>query len=323
MKRNIAKILTLYKQHYREKYSYELDTEYSCFGYYDGLDISEVENEKNRLSLSKGSINITDTWFGILNMAGKPKLVNGSNSQQNFVLFYTDNESDTENNEELFWKEDQAFLAVMFVQLKGNENQGLNDYINAIRRFIVEEYGNNDCKIISYRLIDNADFLLVIKGNSYIKISNIVREIQNIKSIIYVNTIFSVHSKYLKGSVLKEDETLEGVRLEISAKEEGAVSKLVKKIEEELDQPLVLKNSLYRFHHNSYVIQLPPICMSDLLRLFKEEAALTHRNGLYGKLIYNINTSIENIYVYRKSDEEESGESDTKDENEQGWCEKN
>ena len=234
MKRNIAKILTLYKQHYREKYSYELDTEYSCFGYYDGLDISEVENEKNRLSLSKGSINITDTWFGILNMAGKPKLVNGSNSQQNFVLFYTDNESDTENNEELFWKEDQAFLAVMFVQLKGNENQGLNDYINAIRRFIVEEYGNNDCKIISYRLIDNADFLLVIKGNSYIKISNIVREIQNIKSIIYVNTIFSVHSKYLKGSVLKEDETLEGVRLEISAKEEGAVSKLVKKIEEEL-----------------------------------------------------------------------------------------
>ena len=211
MKRNIAKILTLYKQHYREKYSYELDTEYSCFGYYDGLDISEVENEKNRLSLSKGSINITDTWFGILNMAGKPKLVNGSNSQQNFVLFYTDNESDTENNEELFWKEDQAFLAVMFVQLKGNENQGLNDYINAIRRFIVEEYGNNDCKIISYRLIDNADFLLVIKGNSYIKISNIVREIQNIKSIIYVNTIFSVHSKYLKGSVLKEDETLEEI----------------------------------------------------------------------------------------------------------------
>lgn len=322
MKRNIAKILTLYKQHYREKYSHELDTEYSCFGYYDGLDISEVENEKNRLSLSQGSINITDTWFGILNMAGKPELVNGSNSQQNFVLFYTDNESDTENNEELFWKEDRAFLAVMFVQVNGSRKQSLNDNINAIRRFIVGEYENNDCRIISYRLIDNADFLLAIKGNSYAQISNIVKEIQNIKSIIYVNTIFSVHSKYLKGSALKEDETLEGVRLEISAKEEGAVGKLLKKIEKELGQPLILKNSLYRFHHNSYVIQLPPIFMSDLLRLFKEEAALTHRNGLYGKLIYNINTSIENIYVYRKSDEEESGESDTKDENEQGWCEK-
>lgn len=41
------RLLTLYKQHYRDKYnSGHLDSMYSCWGYYDGMTLERINGKK-------------------------------------------------------------------------------------------------------------------------------------------------------------------------------------------------------------------------------------------------------------------------------------
>lgn len=308
-KSNVARIMVLYKQHYRSQYNHLLDTDFSCFGYYDGMDIIKVKNQEGRLSLSEGNLNITDTWYYTFNV----KMLNGSNSQQTFVLFYTGSDNDIERE---FWHDKECFLATVFVQTVNNET----DTINEIQDKIVSDTEKGECSIISYRLIDNADFILFIKGRKYSEIAKVVQNIQNDSRISYINMILSVHNDYLKDVNLieeVEDEEIEGIRLEISAKNDCAIKKLIKLINEQLKDDVnntdtidltYLENNgggcFYRLHHSSYVIHFPPIRTSKILRLFKSEnsnhGALTHLNGLYGEYIFNIATFFEETYKLKE-----------------------
>lgn len=50
-----VRLLTLYKQHYLDKYNEDsvLKADYSCIGYYDGMNIRKVEPNQNGLLLRK------------------------------------------------------------------------------------------------------------------------------------------------------------------------------------------------------------------------------------------------------------------------------
>lgn len=41
------RILSLYKQHYFDRYRFVMECDYSCLGYYDGISITDVDLSKD------------------------------------------------------------------------------------------------------------------------------------------------------------------------------------------------------------------------------------------------------------------------------------
>ena len=62
------RILSLYKQHYFDRYEPEMDNQYSCLGYYDGISITEIdtadENFRSVLFAKRSKASISPIWCG-------------------------------------------------------------------------------------------------------------------------------------------------------------------------------------------------------------------------------------------------------------------
>lgn len=60
------RLITLYKQHYLDQYSKPLQSEYSCWGYYDGMDIGEMQDMRlGRVSENHSVTPISQLWYMI------------------------------------------------------------------------------------------------------------------------------------------------------------------------------------------------------------------------------------------------------------------
>ena len=58
------RLLTLYKQHYLDSYDNVLDSKITCIGYYDGLDLEKIDEEKIVNKNFPNSIApITNLWY--------------------------------------------------------------------------------------------------------------------------------------------------------------------------------------------------------------------------------------------------------------------
>ena len=135
-------ILSLYKQHFLDQYAPDMENQYSCWGYYDGLSLIpiSVESEEksedgdrqipsssyhtSRLFEKKSLASISRIWCGSMYSSMS---LDGGYSKQNVGIFRC---ADTDDENEFGKKkkelvEKSPFFAVAFVQLKDKSRYGL------------------------------------------------------------------------------------------------------------------------------------------------------------------------------------------------------
>lgn len=295
-----VKILTLYKQHYLERYERPLECEYSCWGYYDGMSITEVKESKSTLYKKRSVAGISNLWYETVN---KAKELRGYASQQNIGLFRCSLD-DNDTREEKFWSQTnrKIFMSVCFIQL--NDCVELEDF-----RTKLENMTNSEVELLAYFTFDNADLILFLQSNSYRIISEKIQEVDREDSVLYMHPVNSVWEKTLKmkyenntaefsdaaGETLINDKVKE-LRMDIAAK--GGKEKEIKlrlgKSIFDYKLPGYERISIsYNTAHENYSIFWKDTDIKTVLCLFLKDQFATHQNNLFGKTIYNIETRIQ------------------------------
>lgn len=289
-----VKILTLMKQHYLDEYQQNLECAYSCWGYYDGIDVVDVEFKESGLFKKKSNSAISDIWYQI---ARKERELEGKVSQQNIGLFRR------AEGEEEFWNESsrKIFLTVCFLQLNKCEKA-----VEIAEK--VESQSNTEVDILTYFTFDNADVVAFLQSNSYQKILDTIKLWENEEEVLYVHSVCGVLEKSLRmvelndgiiadasGNLLVND-TVDELQVDIVVAKKGFVQCMKQKFQEWNDKfPLKNYESIeysYRAGHANYTLSWKDTDMQSVLYLFLPNGIGTHLNGLFGEYIYNMETKV-------------------------------
>lgn len=289
-----VKILTLLKQHYLDEYKKDLDCAYSCWGYYDGIDIVDVRPTESRLFQKKSNSAISDIWYQI---AQKVSGLDGRVSQQNIGLFRK------ESGEEKFWEDSsrKIFLTVCFLQLKECDK----------RVEIAEQIEQDNCSeinILTYFTFDNADLVVFLQSNSYQQILDKIKSWENGGDVLYIHSVCGVLEKALReaalnGGVIEDasgnslvNDTVDELQIEIVAAKKG-FDKRLKQDFHKWNEKFPLKNYehmeyYHRAGHANYTFSWKDTDMQSVLYLLLPKGIGTHLNGLFGEYIYNMETKV-------------------------------
>lgn len=296
------RLLTLFKQHYRDVYDATLSCDYSCWGYFDGLDIMHPD----ALPCS--------TPFSALWQANGSKVAEqkGDFSSQNIgLLRYLADEADQADTA-AFWMTNSRmpFFAVLLLQLKNEA-----EYATAAR--LLEQEGcwaiddpvqKSYCRTIAYCTFDNTDLVLLIHGNSLDQMQKALRRIETLPAVRYVHSIFGVAEAYLKvcqkagtiqdmfqGTVCCLDEYVPELQINVVTDGSPDVKGILRsQLEAWAKRSSCLRSAAIsgKNGHETFTISLYNVRVTDMLRLFVPGAFGTHQNPLYGKNVYNISTSL-------------------------------
>lgn len=305
------RLLTLYKQHYRDVYNTSLMCGYSCWGYFDGLDILPC------LVPSKPSFYTSqDDLFSTLWAANGEKIAEqrGDFSTQNIGLLRYQAGDEGQRKTEQFWSDNlrMPFFAVMLVQLEKERD------FTRVSALVEQKWsGQDECQgrkivynTISYYTFDNSDLVLLVHGNSMKTLQQTVHNIEALPDIQYVHSILGVSENYLsqckkEGRILREfqdndcclDEKIPELQISVVANGDPENKNRMRLQLEHWagkNVPKLLASATVsdRNGHETYVISLKDVQVADMLRLFIPGEFGTHQNPLYGKRVYNISTSL-------------------------------
>lgn len=291
------RLLTLYKQHYLDAYKDPLACDYTCWGYFDGLDVRSVE---------------AGPLFSTLWRANGKKVAEqkGNFSAQNIGLLRHLPDENARDAVNKFWDEHKClpFFAVMLVQL-----DDADAYREAAR--LAEQAGSSQtgkpaqgpyCRTIAYGCFDNTDLVLLVHGNSLDKLQKALRRIEELEQVRYVHSIFAVSETYLRaidngaapdrfqGNLCYVDERIPEVQINVVTDgrpetRDIVCAQLWKCLGEDICQNATVAD---KTGHESFAFSLYEIRTGDMLKLFLPEGFATHQNPCYGKEIYNISTSL-------------------------------
>lgn len=304
------RLLTLYKQHYRDEYKTPLKCDYCCWGYFDGMDISPCPAPPIAQSGSSQSSIFSTLWFA---HGKKTAGLKGDFSTQNIGLLRYHGTGDARNKTDNFWEEtpNMPFFAVMLVQLKSGQN--VSDVSAEVENKWSSPSDDPSREIhyntISYCTFDNADLVLLIHSNSLLQLHSAMCEIEATPHIRYVHSILGVSEDFLSqvknvtsdAVFLQNNVCLNEVipELQISVVTNGdpaTKGQMRLQLEQwagdkadEVIKTTVISN---KNGHETFVISLRNIAVADMLRLFTPGGFGTHQNPLYGKSVYNIATSL-------------------------------
>lgn len=315
------RLLTLQKQHYLDKYSSSLKSRFSCLGYYDGIDIREVKNEKYSQLFNKQTASpISELWF----CAGQvTEELKGGYSCQNIGLFRCVPEGDEELAKcaSEFWEniDDAPYFSVGFIKLKDGQS-----YEEVAWKIETEVRAANDsCCALTYCTYDNADLVVLMQANSISQMTSHLRNIEYNSAVIYFHSILGFSEEYLKACDLSKcvQESYKGKDCFVDD-EIGMISVRFatngskdswEEIKKELDRwhyssekkfPISSYGNItwaYTLGHGNVQLDIPDTNVRTLLALLIPGGFLTHQNNLYGSYIYNIETYLQ---VERKKWEE-------------------
>lgn len=291
------RLLTLYKQHYLDKYLDMLDSNYSCWGYYDGMDIAKIDKKEYSKLFEKRSLSpISELWYCAGEKIGQ---INGQYSSQNIGLFRCMHD---DQNVVEFWQENNVaiFLGVAFLKLiKPVEYydfaQKMEEKIN---KNVDKKYL---CRIITYCTFDNADLIILIHGNSLWNMEQNLRQIEMEPEVRYQHSVLGVSEQYL-GACLQQKKILDCwkeskcavnenvARLEIRIVSSGETQLMAieKKILEETNNKYGIKNFnaakyAYVSGHENLVILFEDTDVKSMLALLLPKGFATHQNESYEK----------------------------------------
>ncbi len=335
------RILTIYKQHYLDNYNIPLNSTYSSLGYYDGFDIIDAndQKEKKRQLFTKTSDSpISSLWYAAQDVYAEK--LNGLKGMQTIGLF-----RDSNNNSQWFWDENDytPYFAIGFAQLKNRddfktaieeiENIGIQD-----SSFPVEE--KKCARVLTYFNFDNSDIVIFAHSNSVKKLQSVLNRIENSKSLAYIHTIQGIHQEFLRSFATAQPdkkfeawivngrkvscnlgEKIQHVTLEFVTSGNSDVQRRVK------EQLLSIINSNKNYHisgikdatfsyvygHESFNILIEKSDVRSVLSLLVPGGFVTHQNPLYGSEIYNIQTGFtvkcENLFTEKEIKVAKSGQS--------------
>lgn len=294
-----ARLLTLYKQHYMDCYHDELKSEYSCWGYYDGMDIEEVRPERKGSLLDSASpAMISELWY---HAGEKLKNITGHFGSINIGLF-CDIPKEKEGKIQGFWdkKSRMPFFGVSFLQLDQQAN--CDEVIKKIKNEQVDESGRI-CRIYTYYTYDNADLVLVMDSNSLSILEEKLQEIDEQPEIRYQHSILGVSEKYLedckehkqilecwhdKDCCINEDVFRLDIRLVSSG--ESQILNIEQHILDEVHATYKLKNyenAIYSYvsGHENIVLSFRDTDVKTMLVFLLPGGFATHQNISYRKRV--------------------------------------
>lgn len=325
-------LLTLYKQHYLDCYNDAMNVDFSCLGYYDGLNITKIEQKDKIFPMA-------DVWQ---ETGAQIKKLRGRFSNQNIGLFRCNDLGGTWND-----LEELPFMAVGFIRVKDNVKASELYATLENRPIYNEEYIGGICKVLTYYTFDNADLVVLARGNSIVLLEKIFQWIEDIEEIVYLHSILGIDENYLKdcersknildnwnGRKCFINEKIHNLNIQLATSGDDSVLTLFKsKIEHwrtwgnaEGQDKKGLDNISYShmMGHGNININISDSNVGALLLLLLPGGVLTHQNGVYGKGLYNIETDVfiwENKWteigniVYSENNEDED-----KDSMYMAWC---
>ena len=181
--------LILYKQHYRDDYTGRKalsDDIFSSFGYYDGFKVE-----------CGGNCNKETFIETLYDKTHKPiEKLNGKYGIQIVGMFraaYIKKDFlDTYKN--------SLFAAVGFVQI----NEMYNIKADPGLSRLIEKLEKSDRNILVFGTFDNADLIILIKGNCLQQINSIIDYIDAFDEVSYMHTITGISQMYLNKSAEKK-----------------------------------------------------------------------------------------------------------------------
>ena len=301
-------VLSLKKQHYLDSYQGPMTGMYSCFGYYDAIDIL-FPSRNSSFFQKKSNIQISPIWYG---MGELIETQTGRFSQQNIGLFsIADSTSTDASYYNLFWGEHSGspYFAVGFIRLIN-----ITDYKSVAKNIMKLSFKKGDEYVtaVVYYTYDNTDLVVLLRGNSISQISNVMRKMEHFRSVYYLHSILGVSEEYLKECKRQEngmvsipeswnnischiDECIKEVEMRVSVSGGLFNPSMIRGFFEKYAKNLKgLENATIAYiqGHESLCIRIPKTDVKGVLSLISDQGFCTHENGLYGNGIINIETCI-------------------------------
>lgn len=311
-----VKILTLYKQHYLDEYDKKLASQYSCWGYYDGMDITEVDSKEYSKVIEKQKLTpISHLWY----KAGeKIPTISGQYSVQNVGLIRCICDNDYSSQ---FWCKNNTmlFFSVAFLQLTDvNSYLEFGQEIEDTIKF--DDADGRKCQAITYCTLDNADLVVLFHSNSLSILERQLQQLEEKPEVRYQHCILGVSEKYLEacmkqGEMLERwqdipcfiNESVQKLDIRLVTSGENNLINLEKNILDEIVEPFHitgLENARYSYvtGHENMVISLENTDVKSMLVLLLPNGFVTHQNATYSAMedsstgalqprLYNIETT--------------------------------
>lgn len=332
---NVTRLLKLYKQHYLKSYEKMAENEYSCWGYFDCMEVDRVENRAERGLLidyrngEKGwDINggMADLWYA---SASASEELSGHYGQQSIGLFrYEGDEAGRETtiSDREFWKDENKGIILIACMIQLKEYSDVNNIMAEIEQMIsLPEYRNNNIFGIAYRTFDNFEMILFLKGNSYVAMSKLIDKIGERDDIRFKYSVCGIAQKYL--DLVSEESQITDIVYNGLQLVNDAISEVWLEIVSDGKVDLnhlsaELKGGVKYARVLGYTDNI--ICIRDtnmwkVVRLFRGgDEGLTHKNRGFRNGIYNISTVILPAWEERGGDYRPALQSDSEEIN--GWC---
>ncbi len=295
-----ARLLTLYKQHYMDLYDEKLCSDYSCWGYYDGLDIMEVESAQySSLLIDNPSAPIPGLWYKSGEKIGN---ITGQYGSINIGLFRY--EKDTVLKSKSFWdaKEKMPFFGISFLQLDDPMQYQL---LGSKIEDDMKSGSDKICHVITYCTYDNADLVLLITGNSLSQIEKHLQYIDSLSEIRYQHSVLGVSEQYLndckinkkildcwRGTKCYLEEHVFRLDIRLVSSGEPQIATIEKKILDEVNATYTIKNyqqatCSYISGHENMILSLPDTDVKTMLAFLIPDGFATHQNESYNKRVDN------------------------------------
>lgn len=308
-----VRLLTLYKQHYLDYYDVSMESQITCLGYYDGLDIKKVEKEvfgkeKNKKNLAP----ITDMWYS----TGKNvEQLSGGHSNQNIGLFRYSRSREQQEYTIKYWDMEKKLPYFSVAFLKLNENVECGKVGFAIEQHFFQgdnNFRNKVCIALTYDTIDNSDLVVLLKSNSMTEIGHALDyiETESLHGVIYMHSIVGIEESYLKNCIEKNqivntwresccfiDDQVARIELHLAACGGSGSLNGIKFFLDKWNLKWGIRgyeNIVYSYvgGRGNINIKLPQTDVRSLLVFLLPGGFSTHQNPSYKNGVYNIETEI-------------------------------
>lgn len=306
------RLLTLYKQHYLDRYDRPMKSKITCIGYYDGLDLEEIDNSKFvDKTCPEDMASITNLWYAT---GEKVAELPGGYSNQNIGLIRCVEMEGQEEYTRRYWQAEKTlpFFSVAFLKLKDCE-QYITIGWEIEKRIFENEIVNTEKTsiVLSYTTLDNSDMVLLLKGNDIATMEKTLHEIENRGDITYLHAILGIEEDYLqccagsnkiaetwKGTKCFVDQEIKRIEMHLATNGEKHVRTKIKSELERWNQGVWkikgFENVTYSYvmGHGNINLTLRETDVQSLLILLLPGGFSTHQNHAYEDGVYNIETSI-------------------------------
>lgn len=320
------RILSLYKQHYFDHYiDPDMDSQYSCLGYYDGIGISRIPESdmcsntdrtdvhySSQLFKKKSQACLSRVWSGA---AQEMLKVNGKYSKQIIGLFRCISPDSPFSQTEYYDAEKYSpYLLLLFLQAKNHADYArLEQSIYELCEY-PQDLQNPYISFSVYHTYDNADLVVLAYSNSMQKLGSALSDIRALPDVCYLHPMIGISEAYLNDCQCDNSLRILPEWHDRNCFIEDPLAHLTMKIAASgfSDIPGIILNKLNRLTkehgikltgyenivfsagtgHGNLRMDITNTDVKSLIALLSKYGMLIHNSGNFGTYIYNIETSL-------------------------------